>query len=566
MEFERKRELKTPPKKSNSFVLEGLKATAETTSGNGAVKYNTSNDLFVDQFNSISKWLEPRPYREIAADMDKLWRINPKQCLQLTVYIRLITRESVVNDDSGTEKLEMQVGQGLKHEGLMRLLWVAIHHRNVFNANIAYFIAAGSWKDIFEMLSLDLQYHEWFGRKLDWDFLTKVILAGLSNPRTCELVKKYLPTIRANNVCTTVERRADNMIGKHIAKTLFGIPENEGDYSTNKKYRVLKNTGTAHQWQQLIGSKRFLQIDFNTIPGRALSLLVSSKFLRSQGLLEKYKQWIGGKVKAKYTGYVYELFTPFGPRNVSQHVDSYQEETINAQFRTLIDNAKQVLAANNDNGLLVVRDISQSMFSMVPGTQVSSFSVGKAMALYFSELLTGAFANSYASFSAKCELRTWKGITPVDKWRNDNEQFYSQDTNLQSVANFFAGIKAKGIDEGEFPSGILIISDGEFNEEANVSNFTAFRSNLLAAGFSDEYVKNFKLVLWDIPNRYYGGSKTKFEDFADSPNSFYISGLDPAAIAFLLGTKKNKHIPRTARELFLAAMDQELLNRLVAMR
>lgn len=82
---------------------------------------------------------------------------------------------------------------------------------------------------------------------------------------------------------------------------------------------------------------------------------------------------------------------------------------------------------------------------------------------------------------------------------------------------------------------------------------------LSQGGFSKEYVNNFKVILWDIPNGYYGKPQTAFEDFADTPNLFYMSGLDGSAIAFILGTEYNPTIPKTAEELFLAAMNQEVL-------
>ena len=67
-----------------------------------------------------------------------------------------------------------------------------------------------------------------------------------------------------------------------------------------------------------------------------------------------------------------------------------------------------------------------------------------------------------------------------------------------------------------------------------------------------------------MPNGYYGGGiRPKFEDFADAPNNFYISGYDPASIAFILGTDYHKAAPKNATELFKAAMDQDLLNRLI---
>ena len=71
------------------------------------------------------------------------------------------------------------------------------------------------------------------------------------------------------------------------------------------------------------------------------------------------------------------------------------------------------------------------------------------------------------------------------------------------------------------------------------STFYKFKELLLKAGFSKEFVDNFKIVLWDIRNGYYGGrKKATFESLADAPNFFYMSGLDPAGIAFLTGTTK----------------------------
>lgn len=42
----------------------------------------------------------------------------------------------------------------------------------------------------------------------------------------------------------------------------------------------------------------------------------------------------------------------------------------------------------------------------------------------------------------------------------------------------------------------------------------------------------------------------------------HISGLDPAAIAFLTGVEGQVSVPKTSDELFLAAMNQEVLNKI----
>ena len=70
--------------------------------------------------------------------------------------------------------------------------------------------------------------------------------------------------------------------------------------------------------------------------------------------------------------------------------------------------------------------------------------------------------------------------------------------------------------------------------------------------------------MWDIPNYYYGSENAvKFEDFADAPNFFYMSGMDGSIVSFLFGgDTPEKSIPVNAEEVMLRCLDQDLLNRL----
>ena len=555
----------------NQFLEKGMKETSVCESGNGAKKYNTSGNDFVDNFASISYFKEPRSYSEISKDMELLWSQNPRLCLKLAVYIRLITRKSkVVKDDGTIEELEVQRGQGLKNEGIMRMLWLAVNQPKTFKANFAYFVAAGSWKDVFQMLSLDLQYHGWNNRMLDWDFFFLMLTAGFINPDTTHLVRKYLPTIRTNKNCKTIESQANTLVGRWIARKFAPTATKESAY---KIYRKIKSEGKAHQWQQLISKQLYDKINFDHIAGRALAILVGSEFLKNHNLVDKYSKWILSKPIAKYTGFVFELFSPLGSGYRCAHVESYKEETINAQFAQLVKIGKE--GVNTNSKLLVVRDTSSSMTSKARGCNISAYDIGKSMALYFSEFLTGPFTNSFAEFADKCKLHQWKGNTPVDKYINDRCEAYGG-TNFQSVIDLFINLKHKGVNEEDFPTGLLLISDGELNPAKKTcygggintsTNFQTAIECLKAAGFSEEYVKNFKIIMWDIPNYYYGrDNAVKFEDFADAPNFFYLSGYDPSAVAFIMGTGTMKRTPRNAQELFAAAMDQELLNRLVVIK
>ncbi len=538
-------------KTGNKFVKAGLRESALTYSHEGALKYSTSGDAFVDNFASISLFRLPRNYADVARDMNVLWSISPINCLKLMVYIRMITRSSKAMGEDGMVVFKGQKGQGLKHEFIMRAIWLAINHPMTFKANVHYFIAAGSWNDLFQMLSYDLQYNGWDDRRLDWDFMYAAIVAGLENPDTTHLVRKYMPTIRNNKRCKTIEAQSDTLIGRWLARKMF---PNEISASSYKAYRRMKSAGIAHEWQQLISKQMYQAINFDNIAGRALSKMVRSKFLSNQQLVEYYSDWVASKTSAKYTGYVHELFS-----GLSIDSEKHIKDTINAQFANLIETAK---TSENITRLLVVRDISESMTARCPGTNTSAFDVAKAMALYFSEFMTGEFTGAFAAFNSVCKLYNWIGETPCDKWINDTLNAYASTDFLRVITLLISIKKRFKVAESEFPEGILCISDGEFSMlgHNNTTSFNKALEMLREAGFSKEYVDNFKIILWDVPNEYYGVPSMAFEDFADAPNFFYLSGYDPSAVSFLMGAGNFDSIPHNAKELFDKVMDQDLLN------
>lgn len=526
---------------TNSFVKAAMKETHVTTSHNGAKKYETSGDVFVDQFNSLSQYKNPRTFASIEKDQELLWANNKMLTIAFSLYIRMISR---VTDVFGVKTKTPQKGAGLKHEGIMRMIWLHMKQPKTFWNNVTLLISVGSWKDIFTMLQYDLIYNGWEGRKLDWTKFGKLIMAGLNDEVQMNLVKKYLPQIKAKSACKSVESQADNMIAKYICSLLYGTKENSAN--SYKMYRKLKSSGTAHEWQKLISQGKHDLIDFNTIHGRALNLLVRSKYLVNQGLQDKYESWITkDTVEAKYTGFVHELFSKL-PRQLSG-LSVAERETINKQFNTLVKKG----GSKSETKLIVVRDTSGSMHGTAPGTNMSAYDVAKAMALYFSEFLTGQFENAWIEFNDNAIMRTWSGNNALEKWYNDHSSYIGS-TNFQSVINLFINLKNRGVAESDFPTGILCISDGEFNpSQLGKTNVESAKNKLRQAGFSNDYVENFVICLWNIPT--YRVSPV-FETFDNVPNVFYMSGYDPSTVSFLMNGVKN------AKELFLEAMNQEVLD------
>lgn len=548
---------------SNGFVNAALQKSAETLTQNGAKTYSTTGDPFVDQFGSISKYRELRDFSLICSDCEKLWAVDKLQTVKFIFFLRMITRKIDYIHDGEVNKTELsQKGAEMRYEGIMRLIWLHIKSPEIFWKNAYLIPFIGSWKDIFLMLRYDLIYNGWDKRVLDWNRFEELIHFGLSKDSTRELVKKYLPQVKARSKCKTIEAQANCIIAKWLATGLFGSTKNlnyEDKYNVYRRYARLKSSGTAHEWQQLISKGKYDLIRFETIHGKALTILARSKFFDNHNLREKFTEWITADStdNVKSTEFVHELFAPypnttFFRRNLSE-VPKDQQALVNKKFYTLVNKAKDQEIKTK---FIVVRDTSSSMIAHAIGTKVSSYDIGKALALYFSEFLTGPFSNCFMEFANDCRLCKWYGNTPIEKWFNDHSEAYGS-TNFQSVIDLFIKIKKQGVAESDFPTGIICISDGELDPVSlNASNIEAARRKLFWAGFSEEFVDNFVIVMWNITNDYYDEhSRVNFDTYGNVKNTFYFGGYSASVLTFLFTGEL-----KTTTDLYKAAMNQEILN------
>ena len=525
--------------------LKSLNEVANTTrSMEGAIKYTTTGNEFLDEFASLARYKQPREYDEVAETCMRLWQASPIDFLKITFYLRMISRSPYLLNG---EILDKHVGQGLKSEFRMRMFWLAEHNLETFNKNLEFIIAVGSWNDIIEILSLDLSYN---GRKHGFNWITtlRFINNGLNDEHQCNLIKKYLPTVRSAKYRATLQQEINSVIGTTIAKYVF---KDNPEYM--KYYRQMKSSGTAHEWQQHITKQHYHLINFNKIPGRVLQWFIKEdengkSFVERHGLQGKFNIWLDNQPVAKFTGYPYEIFA-----NCNNPI---QKKLAHKQFELLLKNMDDI------PNFIVALDISGSMTSKAIGCNMSAYEVGKAMALYYSMHLKGKLKGFFMTFSDAAKLEKFKGETYADMFNNYQAEYYGS-TNPVAMAYLICKLhRDYGVPESQMPKGLLCISDGEFESYGNRTTFNKFKQ-VLSSTFSKEFVDNFKLVLWDIPNSFYRDSSPRFETKASTPNFYQISGFDPAALKFLFNIDpKTKQTPKTAEELYAAAMDQELLNRL----
>jgi hypothetical protein len=506
----------------NAFIAQGKKMGAQVLSQNGAKKFNTSGDPLVDQLKSCGSYIAPRKFKDVATDMSILWAHNATQAVQFTGYLRAVQRNTVHEGKT----VGMVNGEGLKNEAILRMIWLAVNHPETFNKNLKAFIALGSWKDVFTMLVTDLSYNGWDGRVLNWQFIISTILDGLQDDGQTNLIRKYLPSIKAKSKCTTIEAQAKNLIAKYICSALFGVKEDPTG-KTYKQYRQLKAAGTAHQWQQLISQGKFQEIDFDKIHGKALSILVKSKtFLKGTGLSDKFSEFISSKVKSgqsvKTTDFVFDVLAPLqGGRQPNPEI----RDLIIAQFEALKNKCEE-----NPFPWIVVRDTSGSMGCMATGLTVTANHVAKSLALLFSEFLIGTFQNSWIEFNHSAILHEWQGSNVVEKYLNDRTSCISS-TDYQKVIDLFINLKNQGVPESHFPKGIICISDGEFNRAGITTTNFDVAKNKLSAFFSEEFVEEFKFVFWDVASPV--NQTKKFETYGPTRNVYYFGGFSPAVIKFV---------------------------------
>lgn len=542
----------TQKNKTNAFV-KAAKFRAYSVTENGATALATTGSILVDQFGKAGNF-RGRPIDAVFYDMDKLWEENPQSALRFPFYLRLITRKTRIDKGVKTEKV--QKGQGARDEAFKRLLWLARFHKDEFARNIAILPIVGSWKDMWSLLYYDITEGT---HAIDENLIFSLLKLGLENELHVDLVKKFMPRIKSSSKCNTEWTLNMNMFAKRFAKYLK-VP-----YT---KYNKLKASGTAHDFQKLICNGKYEELDWNKIPGRALSLLASGNFLKRHNLVNSYQDWIDKQDVAPFVGYPCELYKRF--RNMSS-LSYTLSKTIDKQFDGLVKKAEA--DGKVTENVLVGLDTSGSMMTQIKGlSNYSCIDMAVSLALFFAKLNKGAFHNKVMMFD--------NVSTPFDL---PSESFTTNakalphvgcgGTNFQSIINELVKIRVQNpqIPLEDYPKTILVVSDMQFNPISRNWGWTSipttekatnaeYSRNKLKEVFPSEFVDSMKFVWWDCAGR---GTNT-YEGESDNGQDFFFSGFDGSILTFLIGAEEKENTTQstklTAEDVALNALNQEILS------
>jgi hypothetical protein len=530
-----------------------LKAVShhDTVTENGALSHSSMGSAMADQFAKAANFRN-RDYDDVCLDQEMLWEENAVMALRFPFYLRMITRKIKVNDGFVTDKV--QNGQGVRDEAFKRLLWIAENHNSIFWNNIWVLPLVGSWKDLFQMMHYDMMLET---NAINRTHMYELLREGISCQEHVELIKKFMPRIKSSSKLKTDWTKNMNTIGKEFADFMgWSIQE----------YNKFKATGVAHNFQKEICGGMYENINWNVIPGRALNLLVNSKFLENHNLVESYTNWLMEQPVAKYTGYVYELATACNEYRWGKKMPLYKKITLDKQFQSLIEKA-QADGTFTEN-VWCALDTSGSMTTKLADGKTSAMDVCMSLGVFFSTLNQGAFHKNVIMFDNKSTVKQLNGSftdmmsqVPMDAMGG---------TNFQSVVDEICRVRRErpNIPLEDYPSTLLIVSDMQFNPvetrynwdkrcyERTETNFEAMKRKMYEV-FPQDFVDNMKFIWWNVSAR-----NTDFPTRLEDGGSYMLSGFDGSVVNLILqGDEKEKvqKTPKTMEELIEAALTQEIL-------
>ena len=519
-------------------------ATNVAYTENGALSYATTNSVCVDQFGKSGS-CRGRDIDVVFTEQEALWNENKEFAVKFPFYLRMVTRKTQLNNGNVTET--PQRGQGARDESFKRLLWFAKNQPDIFYQNLWLLPIVGSWKDLWVLLTMN--------EDLDREKFFAVIAEGCQNDSQRELVKKYLPQIRTNKKCTTDWARKTNNLAKAFCKWAGW---------TAHEYRKFKSTGKAHEFQKFISQRQYDKLEWGKISGKALLNLTTSKFLSNQNLENSYLEWISTTPIAKFNGYPYELGMKLRQMSNSNSINSkISKMTIDAQFENLLKTAKEGTGGIREN-MWCALDTSGSMGTLISRTSdIRAYDVCISLGIYFSSLNEGAFHKNVIMFDDTSKVKQLSGTFSEMYRQIVSTSTAWGGTNFQSIIDEIVRIRKSrpNISLEDYPTTILVVSDMQFNNCGNRTNYERMKEKLYKV-FPTEFVDSMKFIWWQVN----GSRTTDVPATLDDGGCYFISGFDGSLVTMILGSEAQvvdektgeKRTP-TMEELIEIAMNQEVL-------
>lgn len=525
----------------NAFVNQ--LQTEDTKTVNGALSNSSSQSKCLNYFFTCGN-NRGRPEEMVFADMSSIFAEDPETAAMLVAYNRMISRKDSI---SGV----MHKGQGQRDEFIKSMKYLEEIHPDIFNKILILIPEIGRWDDMWYDSPVTGYYHY-----MNVESVATLIEISLTSPKHSALIAKYLPKIRSKSNTKNDRHRRRNAFAKALCKQLGWSQQTYRKFKSNP-------TNTAHAFQRTMCEGKFDELEFNTIPGKALFNMITRTGKDGFNALGRHKQdvrymdWVKAQPVAKFTGYPYELYKAarLGSGNMLTRF------TLDKQFDGLMELAKSDGTEGLNGNVWCALDTSGSMGCEV-SKGITAMDVCLGLGLYFSSLNEGAFKDHVImfddeSYEVKLEGTLCEKVEQLQKlptaWGS---------TNFQSVINRIVQIRETHpeIPIEDYPTTLLVVSDMQFNPTGGntETNYKRAVAKLNAVGLED-----MKFIWWNV-NSLYGSDVPSTKD---DGGVTLISGMDGTIVSTILGGEQTKVvdgevIQLTPMDQMKKALDQPLLNRL----
>lgn len=435
----------------------------ETTTTNGALAYKSTLNKCVDLFFNIGAMRGQDPIPAFAAAFVE----------DSDVAVRIMQWVRDVRGGAGERELFKQVLTYLENQdsGLAQKLMVKIPE-------------IGRWDDLLVVKHPILRQYA-FG----------MIKAGLEAGNG--LCAKWMP--RKGKEAEELRAFLD-FSPKRYRKTLVTLT------------KVVETQMCAKDWDN---------INFSHVPSLAAARYKKAFKRNAEASYSKYAEALASGETKVNAGAVFPYDVLKGAFN------AYERQALDADVRKVM--LAQWDALPNyvgDASILPMVDVSGSMGSLIPGSNLTCMQVAMSLGLYLAEKNTGAFKDTFLTFTGKPELFNLQG--DVLQKMDQMGQHVAYDTNIEAAFQKVLDVAVQqNVAPEHMPANILILSDMQFNttciQGKSVSAMTMVRAKYAAAGYTAP-----NIVFWNL--NAHGGSPTRF----DESGVALVSGFSPAVLKAIL--------------------------------
>lgn len=467
-----------------------------TYTENGAITYAGTGNPLLDFFFMAPAMRNDNSCRIYHLFLES-FKYYPEGTLRTLFYIR------DVRGGQGERDVFRRIVYNLQHMQMYPDLIPQFY--NWLKDNIHLIPEYGRWDDVFPLVAIPKVRDEAaiFIRR---QFSKDTVACNAGQP--VSLLAKWLPSENASSdntrqwarvlrdiLCLTprVYRKALSKLRNHI--------------------RIVENN---------LRTKDYNSIDYSTVPGKAM-LKYRKAFLRNdKEHYENYLEAVNSNRTTMKTGTLY-------PHEIihALRVNVGNPEGLNTMWKTLPD------YVDNISGL-VVADTSGSM---TMGNLVVPIDVSIALAMYIAERNKNeAFKDYFISFSEKPKFHKIKGDTLKERIRSVNLGDIAN-TNLQKVFDLIlARAEEYGIPQEDMPKMLLIISDMEFDEAVEDSNYTNLE--IIREKYKNSNYEMPTLVFWNVNSR-----NDQVPARINDKGVLLLSGCNPVILKYALSASTDMMAP-----------------------